>query len=41
LPLALSTAVSPPGASAEISMLVRSTRASTICDAIVRFQINS
>ena len=40
-PLAVNTAFSPFGPFAVISMVVRSTRASTICEAIVRFQINS
>jgi hypothetical protein len=41
LPDAVKTASSPFVPRPVISTVVRSTRASTICDAIVRFQISS
>jgi hypothetical protein len=41
LPDAVKVAVSPLGPAPAISTEVRRTRASTICDAMVRFQISS
>jgi hypothetical protein len=41
LPDAVNTAESPSPVCAVISSVVFTTRASTICDAIVRFQIRS
>jgi hypothetical protein len=41
LPDAVKTACSPLSPAPVISIVVRSTRASGICDAIVRFQISS